>query len=444
MRQLTDLRNPVIEGYLSGLEARRQAEQDEIKNQLQQAENERQEQEMALKEKQFQQYIKNLDAETKHRESILEIEKTKLHEQQQKNKVDAQRQIYQDIHSGVRRAPTAGEANSSPVGGIQIGDMVVDPRQAVTPEQTFQRKLSEEKQMTPVLADRTRQVTDASEGVKAGYSQVSAEQKRMADLEMQRLRGTQESQQIEQQGGIQRGLVRLRNQGDMDVARLRQFTEFQNGEDVVKAIKPFITGKAASSLGKNPRDRVMLQHINAAGFREFTAKDSKELSSLHALDPLEAKMEEIMKTLPKDKIGALGQKVEAKLSITDVANITGIIKSTAGQISKSIGGESGRLTEDDINRAIGMLVVPGITRSQAAERLKYFTANRRSKILDQVLGNMSEKQRVMVLAEHGYDPLKFAITINGKDVPRYIKDADGDYRIADPKKGGYVKLDAAN
>lgn len=447
-----DLRNPVLEGYLSGLAIRRQREQDAIANELRQRESERQDQETALNEQKFKAYLDNLKDEQTHRASVLKMQQAQQEQEAAMHRLQARKTVAEMSAGGMMRQPTAGEQNSSPIGGmIDLGGGVTqDPRTLPTPESMRAQHVADTRAMIPLKAEETGAVEGARQAAIAPFSQISAEQKRIADIEMQKLRGTQETQQIEQKGEIDRGLARLHGQIQKDVARIRMFSGMEDEADMVKAIQPYILGQATSNLGKNPRDRLMAQHINAAGFREFTAKDAEKLRAVHALDPLDDVMAQIMKTLPTSKVGAFGQSIEAKITASDAKNMKGIVASVAGQIAKTQGGESGRLTEDDINRAFGTLIVPGITVKQGQERLKFFVANRRSKVMDQILGGMSEKQKLMILIggnnftrDEVLTKLNGSVKIGNREVPKYKQDADGEILIADPQKGGYVSLDAA-
>lgn len=439
-----DLRNPVIEGYLNGLAIRRQREQDEIANQIRQEESTRQDQELGIKEKQFQQYLKFQKHEMDLADAKAANDSARLKMEQSQNAMNAKRQLYHDLQSGLQRMPTPGEANSSPVGGVQVGDMVIDPRQAISPQEAFQRKLEEQRQLGGVQAETAGKTTSAQRTAEAPFKRADAEMSRMTEMEMSRLKHRQELEQIGARGEVQKGLENLQGHYQLEAAKLRQFANISSPEDYEVAITPHILGTSASTLGKNSRDALLRQAITKSGFVEFTGAKADKMREVHGLDPLEKLMSETINKLSTDKLNAAGQHLLAKLTPSDTKNLRGMIVSVAGQIAKTVGGESGRLTEDDINRAIGMLVVPGITKEQALERLEFFMANKRSKVMEGYLGAMGDKQQLMVLLKHKFDPAKYGgvVTISGNEMPRFIQDGDGEWRIADPKKGGYVKLDA--
>jgi hypothetical protein len=146
-------------------------------------------------------------------------------------------------------------------------------------------------------------------------------------------------------------------------------------------------------------------------------------------------MTKFVQNLPETTVGALGQKVLTKIPATDLANFQAKVKGVSGNISKQMGGESGRLSEDDVKRALGLLVTPGMTKAQALDRLKFFAQNTYSKVMDQTLGGQSDAQKLHNLVTFGFDPEAFnsTVQVGTKKYNRFAKSDTGEWGVFNKK-----------
>ncbi len=132
-------------------------------------------------------------------------------------------------------------------------------------------------------------------------------------------------------------------------------------------------------------------------------------------------------------------KEKVPLLPTDIKADYGLILSQAGQIAKSIGGESGRLTEKDIERAMGILSKPNLTDDQAKEIITELKNTINGRIMKAVLGKYSPGQQKMILEHHGFDLNNFNLVVDGKARPVF-RENEGKYFYLDTNNKRYEPI----
>lgn len=180
--------------------------------------------------------------------------------------------------------------------------------------------------------------------------------------------------------------------------------------------------------------------IGQAGLKPFEKKQATALQNLRQTEPLYDSMVNFYDKYIKgnEGAGALWNSVKANIPLipTDIKADFAQIKGQAGQIAKTIGGESGRLTESDIDRAMGLLTRPNVTDKQAQDILQNFKSLMNSRILDSTLGQYSPAQQKLILQERGFDLNQFSREIDGKFYPVF--------RMGEDDKPIYLKNGAKN
>jgi hypothetical protein len=438
--------NPVLDSYIAGVAERRKKEQEAFQNKLAQEANKR-------ADEQLKQYGEHLKAQEAAENARLDMQRTQIALEKQSHEMQAREHVAKMIGSGAMktRPQSMGEQLSSPVGGDFGG---VDPRTIsyATPAELLAQKVTEAKALGGVQAETQGAITKATETAKRPFEIERSAMGQAQKVELQKLQGQQQvglqelkgKQELEQIGKTiegQKAIAHIHGQYGLDSARINNFAGISTPEEWDSAVLSRVTGQAP--LGPSKKDELIRAHIYSAGYVPFDPKDAAKLKELHSMDPLVNKMREIINNLPEDVPNAFGQKIAAKVPLTEINNIAGLIKGVSGNIARVIGGEKGVLTEKDINRAGALLVQPGITVKQAKERLAFFLDNVSSKGLGVYLSGQSPKQQLLNLRTYDFDPEVYnrIITHGGKKGYAFKKSADGEWGYFDTKSGTYKSLD---
>lgn len=438
--------NPVLDAYIQGVGMRRQQEQDVFKQKMDEAANKRAEEQLKL-------YGEHVKKQEEAENARLDMERTRIALERQSKEMQARQQIAEMIGKGQAtvRPATQGEQLSTPAAGMYGG---IDPRtiQFSTPEQILANDLNRASKMGEVQAKTQGAITSAKETAKAPFEQAAdtrrfTQAKEMSQLgqtqkiALQELEGKQRLEQIAKTIEGQKAVAAINGKFDLDRARITNFTGISSPDEWSSAVLSRALGQAP--LGTSKKDELIRAHVSAAGYVPFDPKDAAKLKELHSMDPLVRQMKDIMAKLPEDVVNAAGEKITAKVPLTETNNLAGLIKGVSGNIARIIGGEKGVLTERDINRAGALLVQPGITVKQAKERLAFFLDNLTSKGLGVYLGGMSPKQQLLVLRNYDFDPEIYNRTLEhaGKKGYAFKKAPDGEWGYFDTKTGQYRGLD---
>jgi hypothetical protein len=180
--------------------------------------------------------------------------------------------------------------------------------------------------------------------------------------------------------------------------------------------------------------------LQASGFTPFEKKKSTELSNIRQTEPLVYLVEKFYDKHLKGKQtgGAITNWAKQNIPLlpTDIKADYGLILSQAGQIAKSIGGESGRLTEKDIERAMGILSKPNLTDEQAKDIIVELKNTINGRIMKTVLGKYSPGQQKMILEHHGFDLNSFNLVVDGKARPVF-RESEGKTFYLNPENKRY-------
>lgn len=439
-----ELKNPVLEGYIQGVQERRAREQQQHQQLMQDAENERQEQ-------QLQAYMKNLDFEHKHKTSQLDLEKQRLNQEKLAHTITAMKTIGDMRTSGTMRDPTPGEQNSSPMGGQQFGDpngggFIFDPRQYGTPETKLQQDVTRARTLGPIEAANagaktsatTKAETDITEPLQRLRDANKMQFEREQELVKEKAALTHLSQSIEGNKAI----ARIHGQYGLDEARIRTMGGINTADEWAQTISPHILGTAQKPFGNNMREQLGQNHLTAGGFVDLTTKDTDKLNGLHQIDPLFNTLNEFIKTAPTTTVGAAKDLVLSKVPTTDLANLKARIMSMGGTLAKNVDAQTGRMANAEIERVLGDLK-PGQKMSNLQKSISLLRERVSSAALDGALGRAPDKQKLLVLKQNKFDPASFVTNFEGKVIPRYKQDpSDGEWLVFDSSRKGYVSVDA--
>ncbi len=468
------LDNPVINAYVQGLQMRRQKEQDELKQKNTDSDN-------ARADQQLKGYLENLKAEQEHRHAQLELDKarTKFEAQSHRlkatqtiaemmaaNQYDPNGQVPDQTQVGGQIQTTQTPGGPGPtydIGNLPTTQQNVQPTLSTMPspqqapyevaegvmfnpngmkngQDIFKQKLEEFKQQIPLNAQAVGAKTKAEEEAKLPAAKellgIKTDSQKAID-EANNLRAAQVAQ-INAQARL--GAAAIGAQARRDAAKLSSAVDPGIVENNAKL---HAVGLGGVALGNSKADVVTKMALAKQGLVDLSGKDAGKLKDVHGMDSLYDTMTDFISKLPESGVSATGQKLLAKIPASDLKNFEERIRGVSGNIAKTIGGESGRLSEDDIKRALGLLVRPGITKEQAIERMQFLGATTRSKVMDQILGGMSDKQKLLVLHQYEFDPKKFdtGVQFNGKTIPRFRQDTDGEWLVWDPKLKAHVSVD---
>jgi hypothetical protein len=444
--------NPVLQAYIQGVAMKREKEQDEFKNKLAQEADKRANEQQKL-------YADHLKVEEANENAKLDMQRTQIALERQQKELQARAQLAEMFSKGQaqQRQPTQAEMLSTPADGMIGG---VDPRTISysTPEQILAHDLTRASKMGEVQAQTQGKVTTAVEGAKAPFEQARDvrnfdQQKQLSTLgadqrtKLQELEGKQRLEQIGKTIEGQKSIAAMNGQYDLDRARITSVMGGITPEQWGDLTMSYALGKNARPLGNTPKDQLVKVHLQSQGLQELTSNKAQQLADLHGLDPLENTMTTMLAKLPTTYSGALKNRVMAKIPATDIQNMEGLLRAYSGQIARTVGQERGVMTEADIGRAMGLLTSTGVTADQAKERFNLFVQGKVTKALDVILGGFPAKQKLLILQEHRFDPKKFNSTVQfgTKEVPLFKQDpSDGEWLYFDPKRKGYVSVDATN
>lgn len=467
--------NPIIQGYLQGVQMRKRQEIAQ--------------QELVLKQQQQQQaaeqskaYIAHLGAETEMRHAEIEMER-RTHE------FNMQQAIAKGINEGTLKAPGGGNAApnqqavqqqlSQPAGSdpndvagaapdnssspqasgmpianatqpspqkVNINGVDIDPSTVVSPQETFQRELNQRQQnaqsdleqqvnsaktLGPIQAQQAGATASAKATAEEPFNIASdtrkaANEKALKDQEsaasLQRTRMTIEGGKAE--AAIHAGAT-------IQAARIGaagRMGELINPDDpspsgVSSAITNnallHATGHGGAALGSKPIDIATKQALSNLGWVDVPEKTLANLNAIHGLDTPIATMKQYMSSMPTDTASALARRMGANIPGTDSANYKNILDSFKVQMDRSVGGLSGRISNQEMQAMQGLVTTPGITKEQATQRMNVIESQIRSKAVDQVLGGIPDSQKAIILKSNGFDPVKIGGTVPGSDGKLY-------------------------
>ena len=128
--------------------------------------------------------------------------------------------------------------------------------------------------------------------------------------------------------------------------------------------------------------------------------------------------------------GPWGTTLSSKIPQTEIANDLASIKVNAGPIARIFEGQTGRLAMQQINLAMDAMTSGSITKGEALKRISELKKKADSKLYNEVLAGVPEKQQEMIVSSLGL-PYSFqssakapATSKGGKVQTKQIKDPD--------------------
>lgn len=426
--------NSILNAYFTGRQIRQQQEAGQRDAEMQQAriqqmkfEQQIQAQEEARQQKQLDLYKTFQEQEMAHKTAQLEA-------QRQENLFKAHQQVIQDTASGLINP--SGEPIGSKIGGgtinapgsskVNVGGQNFDVSQVI-PFEELQKRATMMKFLEGQIAAQT-------EGAKAGAKAQAeaafkkAEQEQKDKAEMERIQVTNE------------GRLRVANIN----AASRRYAADKSHEIDPQATSDLATlgwfGQSGRPLLNSKGDLAAKRVILANGGVPLDTKVPEQLGKAHDTDVLYDQMKAFIDKLPDGALGANFQKyiTQNPMIMNEYSNMNSMTSGYAGQIAREFGRETGRLTNQDIERAKNILVTPGITKDMALKRLQVLKGVTSSNIINGILSGVPEKQRIDVLSHFGHNPTDIT-TPDGKGgfLRKYVKTPEGKWEYFDPMSGTY-------
>lgn len=246
--------------------------------------------------------------------------------------------------------------------------------------------------------------------------------------------------------------IKLTNEGRNAAARISaaaRITAGKMGSKVDPNVIADNTILAATGgmdvTGVAPNALTIRSNLKQVGMIPFGTKDAEKLKAVHDVDNLFFDtIQFIKKGMPQGQAGAVGAKIGAAIPATDLQNFRAMIKGRAGNISHVYGGEIGRLSDPDIERAMGLLVIPGITFKQALERLDSLKRETTNKVMLHILGGQPNHQKLLNLRKYEFDPAEFnnPVPMGDKLVRPFKKNpSNGEWLFFNPKTKTHDSMD---
>jgi len=485
------LTDGIIQNYLAGLKLKQQHEHTKVEEGLQKEAGSR-------AQEQLTGYLAHLKAEEAATTARHELEKTRVGYEGAAHRLQATTKIAEMTASGAydptgkNREPViggavakigdnpantqtfaqgAGDTPQEPYNPIDLGGgIVIDPRNFTSYAGMQQQKVNQARALGGVTAETAGAITTAVQKAEEPFDVTKSERalkqateveaakakdarllKEQADKTAKELQTQRDAAALERVNKTNEGRRAAAGIGAAARMYAADKSHAVDQEAVTNNAIIHATGQGGAPLN-NTTNKPEKLILNKLGLVEFAAKDATKLKEVHAMDPLYDEMRNFVKELPETQAGAMGQKLIGAIPTTMVANFNAKIRGVSGNVSKTMGGESGKLAEGDVDRALGLLVKGGITKEQAIDRITFFEQNTKSKVSDQILGGQNDKQKLLNLLTYDFDPNKFnkPVMIGGKGFKKkdgtlhtiFEKDPeDGEWRAFDPKAKGYVRVD---
>ncbi len=454
------LDNPILQGYITGLQMREQQQAAVDKKEQHKVENE-------LAKEKLKSYQEHLKAQTEHEKAKLDMEAhthrlnalDKMTEMVSQGRMDIPK-VTEQLPSTPNPISTPGMPSEIPNINqyVKPGTMVGDPGSYQFPATMFRSK---QDQMSDQLAFlRQKGEVEGEQAVKtagataqavlpakkeeivahtAGQKEVM-DIKTKADIEAARVKAVVDLEKVNRTIEGKKAVQAMANAGKLAAAKVKgEIPDSWISTNASLAA----TGNLGRVLGSNPKiDMPTKDALMNAGYKEFAAKDRQSLEQLHNLEPVMEKVDEYIKLLPDNAFGLPYAALKKKFP-TELKNLRDIIESQSLTVGKGLEGESGRVTNQMMHKVDELLGTSGTTKAMAQSRVDFMKQQIRVRAMDQYMGGMSSKQKLLVLRTYDFDPAKFnkSIDVGGKQVPVFHKDKDGEWLYLDPKKGGYVSMD---
>jgi hypothetical protein len=470
--------NPVINGFLQGIQLKRQKEQQDKENQFRSEEGQR-------AEKQLAGYLAHLKAEEGHSQGQLDLQKQQAATERAMHELQARKMYGEMVGSGSYTpgqgpvgtiAPNQSFSTTQGTGSdglpesqlqtnfnpqvtpgtpskpIQIGDFTFNPDEYNGPAGIRAKQVADISALAPVQAQaagmQAGAVANAQLPAHAAVIEATGKQTRLTKeqeetaaktLQTQKDAANMERMNVSVEG--RKATAHISGAARIAAAHITA----AGGDPAAAANNAMLhaAGLGGAALGNSPKDTATKLILSKAGFVDFPDKKAAELNNIHALDPVVDLMHEFINKVPKDKPGAGGQLLLSHVPTTDLKDFKDRLGSMGGVLARGIDAQSSRVANAEIQRVLGGLAGPGKTLENALKDVDLLEKRIKSRAMDQVMGGVPDKQKLHILITHGYNPDTFnsGVEYKGKLKPKFFKAGD-EWTVFNPKTGNYEGIDA--
>lgn len=474
MAQIYNPGSDIVQAYISGRQLALQREAEQFRQQQSQ-------QDLQLRQQLADQAAKQFDAQHKLEQQRLDAENASRMAEHNVQGLSLKGQLLDLISRGVMKpayqqespeqsqtgsvenAMNVGQPGATPnspqfapinvlpavsSGGLNFPSLNISPSEISTPAERGQATAELQ---APELAAQAKSKIDIAKALAPieTSGKIAVENAKQANLvTLQKQKDTAALQRTQASVEGQKAAASIRANATLEAAKIKSqnnkattLDPEQVGNDAVLAA----TGHIALT-GFTPSARATRKALTTQDYVPFDPKQADKLKSVNDVKELYDQMRDFANNLPSSKVVAGVQGVVSAINpLSDLANFKKEIIARAGQVSHSYGGEVGRLTDQDIKRATGLLATPGITKEQALSRLSEMQNETANKILLNILGGQSPKQQLLNLKTYGFDPSVLntpgtAIDIGGKKYKRFVQDQSGEWHYLNTKTKQYEDM----
>lgn len=458
------LNNPVLEGYMKGVEERRASEAQQFSQQMQTEKAKRDQEQLSAT-------LENL----KHQAAIQDAH------------IDLGRKEFEfNLHKHVQSGITSGElaypqnlqgnstgpqyTTSSMPSGIQQPQFNQPQISAPTPNPqgniSFMGQQFPAAEFTPPDQLRARQHEDLKNklaidsAAKIATATGISNAKQPNELEQIRARNEDKpdiaamnntsKEQIAQQRAQEMARSTEMRQliATMHDSTLRTITAMKQQDTGVNADQIHQNALAASlgeaDLAGTSKNAMLVRGtLKNMGMVPFGAKEATRLRGMHDIEPLISDMQTMIdKYLPESKSGILGSFLGSKIPSTELKSLNDAIEARTGEITRTVGGMTGRFALQEFKKSSEIMAKPGQTKAAAQMTLDALQRDIANRVHSDILGGVTNPlQKFAILQKEGFDPQKFGGTSSGpKNTqfpdgirPNFIQGKDGQWKYWEPK-----------
>lgn len=145
--------------------------------------------------------------------------------------------------------------------------------------------------------------------------------------------------------------------------------------------------------------------------KPFNESEGKKLGGIQGLKAVSDRIiTEIIPLLSKTEIGAIGTGVSRKAWPGELKNKFDQLMLDATMSAREA-GEKGNFSNTDIGRAMAALASPFTTQDQARDRVKTLNDKIQNRLFKDVLGGLSNRQKLLILQEYQIDPSTYNLPL---------------------------------
>jgi hypothetical protein len=483
--------NPILNAYMTGKQQRMQAEQLQFQQQqdLDRAQTQKDQfaSQQDLMKQQLAAYKQHADAELAHQQAQLD-------EEHKRNLFQATQQARAAVNSGELQLPPGAQAQpAQPVAApmqsqmAQIlarpqgpqavsGPQVANPQAVPQPTQPAQNPVMNyggyDIDTTGFakpedLIARQSKIADLEAEAEGKKEKAKAEAQLPSQLtlhdalakEAQALEDKRAANELARTNATNQNnilLERMRAAASRDVAKINTFGGM-TPDDFTKLSTGVADGDIAKPSGK--LGTLVGLHVLQADQRPVDPKTIQQLNGIHALDTLRNTMQDYIDQHAPDSRLSAAENAARAMAPGDLKNFNDIVRGQASVAAKQL-GQANRMSEPEIQRIVSSLPTPasGNTRQELLQKLAAFDDQYKSKTAKEILGGVPDEQKKRILVKNGFNAdgsalgkgqqgssnappdIHATVNFNGRAVPKYHTDTDGELLVLDPQRGGYVSI----